>query len=555
MRMKGILSVMAILLLAIVLCVCFTACEEEHVHSFSEWSTTRLPTCTVEGRQARSCSLCGEWEYMPIAALGHTEVADAAVAATCLNDGKTAGSHCGVCNSTLTPQTIIAATGHTAVTDAAVSPTCTANGKTEGSHCGACGATLVEQTVVNALGHQYDGGTVLTAATCVTQGTKRYTCTVVACRHMYNEPYSLATLTATEIYDRAVEYVAEITIYDKNGEKTGFGSGFVYSSDGKIMTNYHVIEQAYSATVTVNQRTYPVKSVLAFDQDIDLAVLKIDAIGLAVANVCKKPVKAGQTVFAIGSPQGQTNTLSQGIITYAKRELQGVSCVQHDAAVSHGNSGGPLINVYGEVIGINTFCVADSQNLNFAVFADEIDHLIFGTPISLADLYEMNHTPNGVLLNWLYANYTEYSGGQVYYSEEIEGALFIIGYDTEYGHLYVDAIWELEEGAVLYVMLDLFYDPSQYMYYASLSYGQNTNVSIGCINAATFTENTALTWLSYEGEYWDEALLMDLYRVGVVDLLCWLDCLTVKYDIGVTLEDMGFAVFEISHGEATADTF
>lgn len=547
MRMKGFLSIIAILLLALMLCVCFTACEkeEEHVHSFSAWSTTTLPTCTNEGRQTRSCSSCGDAEYIPIAALGHKKVVDAAVAATCEAEGKTEGSHCGVCSIVIMPQNTIAATGHTAVIDAAVSPTCTADGKTEGSHCSACEATLVAQTAVSSSGHRYDGGVIVTPATCVAVGTKKYTCTVSGCRHTYNEPYEMTAFTATEIYDKAIKFVAEITIYDKTGEEIGVGAGFVYSSDGRIVTNYHVIEDAYSATVTINKKTYAVQSVLTFDADIDLAVLKINATGLTVANVCKNPVKAGQTVYAIGSPRGQTNTLSQGIITYAERELYGVCYVQHDASIAGGNSGGPLINVYGEVIGINTFYFADSQNLNFAVFADELDNLYYGTPISLADLYDLNHDPYNILTNWLTENYTDYSAEEIRYDEIMEGAWLSIAMDLETAGIYIDALWDLGDGAELYVLLDLSYDPSQYVYYACLSYNGNQNVVIGCINAATFNENTTLTPMSYEGDYWDEELVLELYSAGLIDLLYWFDWVSFENGIGVTPADFGFAALEL----------
>ena len=92
---------------------------------------------------------------------------------------------------------------------------------------------------------------------------------------------------------------------------------------------------------------------MAFDELIDLAVLKVEQNGLVAATVCKNNVQAGETVYAIGSSRGLTNTYSQGIITHADRVLDGVTYVQHDASITNGNSGGPLINIYGEVIGIS----------------------------------------------------------------------------------------------------------------------------------------------------------------------------------------------------------
>ena len=260
-----------------------TAPITQHTHSFSIWSTTSTPSCASQGMQTRSCISCGFSEYSPIPALAHTEVIDAALPATCLTDGKTAGSHCSVCNTVLTAQTTIKASGHTAVTDAAIAPTCDTNGKTEGSHCGVCNITLVAQTtikasghtiitdaavaatclvdgktagshcgvcniviiaqtVITASGHQYDEGTVIASATCIANGTKKYTCTAANCNNSYSESYALPTYTATEIYNQSIKYVGEIVTYDKSGSEYALGTGFVISSDGKIVTNYHVIE-------------------------------------------------------------------------------------------------------------------------------------------------------------------------------------------------------------------------------------------------------------------------------------------------------------------------
>ena len=210
--------------------------------------------------------------------------------------------------------------------------------------------------------------------------------------------------TATEIYNQSIKYVGEITTYDKNGKEYALGTGFVISSDGNIVTNYHVIEGAYSADITVNNIKYTISSILAYDANIDLAVLKINANGLTAATICKQPVSVGSTVYAIGSSRGMTNTFSQGIITYADRIFDGVSHIQHDASITHGNSGGPLINDYGEVIGINTWGISDSQNLNFAVSADELDNLVYGSPTTLFNLFQEQSTPYGTLLSWLIEN-------------------------------------------------------------------------------------------------------------------------------------------------------
>ena len=87
--------------------------------------------------------------------------------------------------------------------------------------------------------HQYDEGVIVTKATCNLNGTKKYTCTDASCGYSYTESYTLAPYTATEIYNQSVKYVGEIITYDKCGNELALGTGFVISSDGKILTVYY----------------------------------------------------------------------------------------------------------------------------------------------------------------------------------------------------------------------------------------------------------------------------------------------------------------------------
>ena len=126
---------------------CKPACE----HNYTSAVTT-APTCTEKGIKTYTCT-CGDTYTEEIAATGHTEVVDAAVAATCTTTGLTEGKHCSVCGTVTVAQTVVDALGHTEDIDAAVAPTCTETGLTEGKHCSVCGTVTVAQTVVNALGH------------------------------------------------------------------------------------------------------------------------------------------------------------------------------------------------------------------------------------------------------------------------------------------------------------------------------------------------------------------------------------------------------------------
>ena len=161
------------------------------------------PTCTEPGKTAGShCSVCNEvlvsQEVVP--AKGHTPVTDAAVEATCTETGLTEGSHCSVCNEVLVAQEIIPAKGHTPVTDAAVEATCTETGLTEGSHCSVCNEVLVAQETVPAKGHSWNDGEVTKEPTCTEEGVKTFTCSV--CSETKTE--TVDALGHTEVIDAAV---------------------------------------------------------------------------------------------------------------------------------------------------------------------------------------------------------------------------------------------------------------------------------------------------------------------------------------------------------------
>ena len=215
-------------------------------HNWDSGKVTKAATCTATGTKTYTCSRCKKTRTETIAATGHKEVKDAAVAATCETTGKTEGSHCSVCNTVIKAQTTvaalghswdggkvakaatctaagtktytctrckktrtetIAATGHKAVKDAAVAATCETTGKTEGSHCSVCNTVIKAQTTVAALGHSWDGGKVTKAATCTAAGTKTYTCT--RCKKTRTE--TIAATGHKVVKDAAVAATCETT--------------------------------------------------------------------------------------------------------------------------------------------------------------------------------------------------------------------------------------------------------------------------------------------------------------------------------------------------------
>lgn len=157
----------------------------------------------------------------------------------------------------------------------------------------------------------------------------------------------------------------------------GEGSGFVISADGYILTNAHVVDRAREVTVrTTDRREYRAK-VVGIDERTDVAVLKIEAAKLPVVRIGDPAgLKAGEWVVAIGSPFGFDNSVTAGIVSATARSLPGdayTPFIQTDVAVNPGNSGGPLFNLQGEVIGINSQIYSRTGGYQGVSFAIPID--------------------------------------------------------------------------------------------------------------------------------------------------------------------------------------
>ncbi|TAN61825.1 trypsin-like serine protease [bacterium] len=175
-------------------------------------------------------------------------------------------------------------------------------------------------------------------------------------------------LAVSEIYSRYSPSIVSIKTKDKNGNEIGLGSGFVVSKDGIIVTNSHVIGAAHRCEVKVGEKVFPDTFLINNFPDIDMAVLKINAEGLyPLAIGDSDELASGQFIVALGNPLGLEQSVSSGIIS-AIRSGRDMKLIQLTAPISPGSSGGPVLNEYGEVVGIATvasFFMA--QNVNFAV--------------------------------------------------------------------------------------------------------------------------------------------------------------------------------------------
>ena len=176
------------------------------------------------------------------------------------------------------------------------------------------------------------------------------------------------------------EYVQQRTVtvnVDLGEYGSTTGSGFFIDDQGTVVTSYHVIDGAHSITVEVSDGgTYNMEKIIDFDPQYDLVVMKIAYSGNPYLELSEDQVRTGEDVFAVGSSLGFLNgTFSNGIVSSVSRTIGKIDCIQTTAAISSGNSGGPLVNAYGEVVGINAFSYVAGENLNLAVKVNTLDKL------------------------------------------------------------------------------------------------------------------------------------------------------------------------------------
>ncbi len=182
--------------------------------------------------------------------------------------------------------------------------------------------------------------------------------------------------------DSAMEAVVSIGTVTDSG--TGAGTGIVFSSDGYIVTNYHVIEGATQIDVFLkNNNSFSGAEVIGYSEADDLAVIKVDADKLKTASFGKSSaLRTGETIYAIGTPKGIEFgwSVSKGIISHTNREIKiygddgllekKMYLLQTDTTLNPGNSGGPIINTRGEVVGIATLRLSNSVGMGFAIPID-----------------------------------------------------------------------------------------------------------------------------------------------------------------------------------------
>lgn len=235
------------------------------------------------------------------------------------------------------------------------------------------------------------------------------------------------SLELTQIYNQTRRSVVLIEVRTSTGG--GQGSGFVYDSEGRIITNHHVVEDAVPGGITVTfiDGTVTDAELVGTDAYVDLAVIDVDVPSYLLKNVTlgsSEDLLVGEQVIALGNPFGLADTMTAGIVSATGRQMNApgdyviVDVIQTDAAINFGNSGGPLLNMEGEVVGMNTAILSETGQFSGIGFAIPSDTIAREVPFIIAE-GEYKHPYLGIRGMGLLPEIKEHMG----LDDSVKGAL------------------------------------------------------------------------------------------------------------------------------------
>lgn len=441
-----ILTFILILIFSIGLISCNDVPDEtEHQHEYKE--TVYEPTCQEKGYTVRICLTCGEtttYDFKPFS--GHLESEWVVTnESTCKSVGAQE-KRCIHCNKVIKTESLPLSEHVTAWTTTKL-PTCSEMGREE-LKCTVCNKTTEARATETTNNHDFE--LFITPPTVEQDGYTTYKCK--KCAHSEVGDYvklENKEFTAQEIYEKISGATVKVFSYDKTGKQFSSGSGFVVTNDGKLITNFHVIDGAYTVKVKFyDGEFFNVTNILGYDKNNDVAVLKITKNTEEYLKISTEKVKTGDTVYALGNPLGVENIFSQGIVSRESISANGIDCIAFTAPISPGNSGGPLVNTKGEVVGINSMYMPDGQNLNFAILIEKVVALKLDSPTTSQALYNAMLKENAfdILCNYINVHYNVLSNDiPMIFKETPEtatdvGAEYILAFDSEENSVYVQMI-------------------------------------------------------------------------------------------------------------------
>jgi S1-C subfamily serine protease len=223
-----------------------------------------------------------------------------------------------------------------------------------------------------------------------------------------NESAAQPAQSLPELIRRVKPAVVAVVTYDAKGNTLLSGSGF-FLRPGEVVTNLHVVEGARRAEVRTldgKGRVYPVGVVLATDEEGDLALLSVPvpAERARAVEMAQTVPEEGERIFVIGNPLRLEGSVSDGIVS-AVREVPNLGrVIQMTAPISHGNSGSPLFNMKGQVVGVVTIKVTNGQNINLALASARLAALAQGRPLSFDELAAKGRSVSDSSADWWYRN-------------------------------------------------------------------------------------------------------------------------------------------------------